>query len=156
MTVIEETPNRLRVEFQEEPTSQLFLGMALAAAAALSLLLVMIEPSAGNIGFLVLTVVAASYPLLERTCYGCAIDRTAGQFTLLERNALGFGHRRACQIKDIRTIEVRRRVSGRGRPCSASVHLHSGRQLRLLSYQSCEEQRRIVERLQRFCFADGE
>lgn len=155
MTVVEETPNRLQLTFQEEPASQLLLGIVLVVAAILALLVFLAEPSTGNGGWLVLTLAASGYAFLERTCYGCSIDRSSGQFTLLERNALGFGHRRTCRIRDIRRIEVRRRVSGRGRPCSAIVQLKSGRQWRLLSYQSCDDQRRIVERLQRFCGTDA-
>jgi hypothetical protein len=77
-------------------------------------------------------------------------DRAAARFTIFQVNGLGLTHRICCKVGEIRTIELRRRVSGRGRPCSASVILRNGRQLRLLSYKPCEEQRQIVNRLVSF------
>ncbi|TVS06923.1 MAG: hypothetical protein EA413_02510 [Cyanobium sp. PLM2.Bin73] len=100
--------------------------------------------------FAVFTVGITAFVFLERTSYGCLADRAAARFTIFQVNGLGLTHRICCKVGEIRTIELRRRVSGRGRPCSASVILRNGRQLRLLSYKPCEEQRQIVNRLVSF------
>lgn len=125
MAVIETSSERLHLQFRDEPGSQLLLG-------------------------LVFTLGIIAFAFLERTSCGCLADRAAGRFTIFRVNGLGLTLRISCNQGDIRTIEVRRRVSGRGRPCSASVILRSGRQLRLLSYKSCAEQRQIVNQLVSF------
>jgi hypothetical protein len=150
MAVIEQTPERLHLQFQDEPGSQLLLGVVLGVAALISLVVVLAEPSVDNSLFLAFTVGITAFAFVDQTSYGCLADRAAGRFTIFRVNGLGLTRRISCKVSEIRTIEVRRRVSGRGRPCSARVILSSGRQLHLLSYKSCEEQRQIVNRLVSF------
>jgi hypothetical protein len=147
MAVIEQTPERLHLQFRDEPGSQVLLGVVLGVAALISLVVALAEPSLENSLFVAFTLAITAFAFLERTSFGCLADRAAGRLTIFQVNGLGLTHRISCKVSEIRAIEVRRRVSGRGRPCSARVILRSGRQLRLLSYKSCEDQRQIVNRL---------
>lgn len=147
MKVLEDRPDRLHIEFREECTFQLFLGVILGIASLLSVMLFLFDFSASSIVYLLFTVGIATYAFIEKTPYGCLIDRSTGQLMIFQRNMLGQTQIITCQIKDIRTITVKRRVSGKGRPCSASVNLKSGQQLSLMSYQPCAAQRQVVDRL---------
>lgn len=147
MKILEETPNRLHLEFREECRFQFFLGAILGLATLVAVLLVFVEPSARSLVYLLFVGGISAYAVIEKTSYGCLIDRTTGQLTIFQRNTLGQTHHLTCNLRDIRTIQVKRRTSGKGRPCSASVDLTSGQPLSLMSYQSCADQRQVVDRL---------
>lgn len=149
--IIEDTRDRLRIEFQEECTAQLALGMAFAVVALLSVGLMMMGEGWGeNLFLLGLSTVVAGYAWMEKISYGCLADRTTGQLTIFRRNGLGQQHHITYPIRAIDTIEVVRKNHSWGRPCSADVCLKSGQRSRLMSYQSCAVQRRVVERLTAF------
>ena len=150
MQVLEETPHRLHIEFREECTFQFFLGAILGLAALVAVLLVLVESSARSLFYLLFAGGVSAYAFIEKTSYGCLINRGTRQLTIFQRNTVGQTHPITCKIQDIRTIQVKRRTSGKGRPCSASVDLKSGQSLSLMSYQSCVDQRQIVERLVSF------
>lgn len=118
--------------------------------ALLAVLLAFIDLSAKGILYLLFAGSLSVYAFLEKTAYGCLIDHGTGQLTIFQRNTFGQTHCITCNLREIRTIQVNRRVSGKGRPCSTSVALTSGQQLRLMAYQSCADQRRIVDRLVTF------
>ena len=130
MKILEETPYRLHIEFWEECSSQGCLGVCMGALALLMVLVAVMDFSARGFFYLLFAGSVSVYALLEKISYGCLIDHGTGQLTLFQRNTFGQTHRLTCPLKEIRTIQVKRRVSGRGRPCSASVTLKSGQQLR--------------------------
>ncbi|QQE64328.1 hypothetical protein GFS31_10080 [Leptolyngbya sp. BL0902] len=150
MKILEETPYRLHIEFREECAWQLGVGAFLGVAALVAVLLVLVEGSARSVLWLLFAGGISAYAFIEKIPCGCLIDRGTGQLTIFQRNILGQTRHLTCNLRDIRTIQVKRRTSGRGRPCSASVDLKSGQQLSLMSHQPCAKQRQIVERLVRF------
>lgn len=150
MKVLEDTPDRLHLEFREECTFQRFLGGILGVAGLLSVMLFWLDASASSVVYLLFTLGIATYAFIEKTSYGCLIDRSTGQLMIFQCNLLGQTQILACSLRDIRRISVNRRVSGKGRPCSARVDLKSGQLLPLMSYQSCAAQQQIVDRLVSF------
>lgn len=147
MKILEDTRYRLRIEFQEECTAQLALGIAFAVVALLSLFLMLIGGGGENLFWLLLSTILTVYAWAERISYGCLADRTTGQLTIFRRNGLGQRQFITHSIRDIDTVEVVTRNEGWGRPCYLDVCLKSGQRQRLMSYQSCAVQQQVVERL---------
>jgi hypothetical protein len=148
--ILEDTRYRLRIEFQEECTAQLALGIAFAVVALLSLFLMLIGGGGENLFWLLLSTILTVYAWAERISYGCLADRTTGQLTIFRRNGLGQRQFITYSIRDIDTVEVVTRNEGWGRPCYLDVCLKSGQRQRLMSYQSCAVQQQVVERLTTF------
>ncbi|WP_157072232.1 hypothetical protein [Picosynechococcus sp. PCC 73109] len=149
MRILKSTPRQLHIEFPEECTAQATLGIVFVITALLSLGLVLMAGGGESLFFLVLSIVVAVYCFLEKISYGCLIDRTAAQLSILRRNSLGQQQSLIYSINDIDTVTVIRNVR-RGRPCSTNVCLKSGGRSRLMSYQSCAAQHQVADRITTF------
>ena len=150
MKIIEDTRYRLHIEFREECTAQMALGIAFAAVACISLFLMLAGEGGDSLFLLVLSTVVTVYAWTEKISYGCLADRTMGQLMIFRRNGLGQQQTITYSTRDVETVEVVRRREVWGRPCYADVCLKSGQRSRLMSYHSCAVQRQVIERITSF------